>query len=275
MQKCLICSSSMSWSFAKDFNGVGLSSVNYWRCGNCGFVISKTHADMSAKEWEEHNRYCHGAYQATDCNADDPRWLSRLRSQARVLDDCIRIGLLRADGNRVDYACGDGKLAELLGAHGHRLEKYDKYMRRESAGYLADSELRAGTFDLVITTSVFEHLFRRADFDAVNELAGSKGVMGVHTLVCERVPEDPSWFYLQPPHCAFHTNASMSLLFRQWGYKVSIYNVDAQLWLWFREDAGVRLIVEDANARGEGHCAYHFKEGFMDFWKQRNVTRSD
>jgi hypothetical protein len=273
MQTCLICCSGMTWSFAKDFHGFGLSRVEYWRCGACGFVISKTHAEMSAEEWEEHNRHCHGAYQATDSNPDDPRWQARLRSQARVLNDCIRLGLLRADGNRVDYACGDGKLSDLVATYGHRLQKYDKYMSRESAGYLADDELRSGLFDFVITTSVFEHLSSRADFDAINALVGRKGVMGVHTLVCERVPEDPSWFYLQPPHCAFHTNASMSLLFRQWGYKASIYNVDAQLWLWVRDDAGIRSIVEYANARGEGHCAYHFKEGFMDYWKQGDVTR--
>lgn len=275
MQECLICKSSMAWSFAKDFFSCGLSRVDYWRCGHCGFVISKTHADMSPAEWAAHNQICHSTYQATDFNADDPRWLPRMQSQAHVIDDCIKIGLLSADGSLLDYACGDGKLSDLVKASGHQLKKYDRYMQMQSADYLSDDELPPATFDFVITTSVFEHFTEREHFDAVDSLVSKSGVLGLHTLVCERVPEDASWFYLQPPHCAFHTNKSMSLLFEQWNYKVSVYNLEARLWLWFRDEAGVESIVNKANARGAGHCVYHFKKGFMDYWKQLRVTRSD
>ena len=38
------------------------------------------------------------------------------------------------------------------------------------------------------------------------------GAFGMHTLVAERVPSDPAWFYLEPPHCAFFSNAAMARL---------------------------------------------------------------
>jgi hypothetical protein len=246
----------MAWAFSKRFDSYGLTSVDYWRCSNCGFVISGTHADMSQTEWEDLNRSCHQSYQGSDCNPGDPRWLSRLSSQARVIDDCVQVGLLRSDVDWVDYACGDGKLSELVAQSGHHLQKYDKYMAHHD-GYLSDAELAAGSFGFVITTSVFEHLTKRQEFDAIASLVSDTGVMGVHTLVREAIPQDPTWFYLQPPHCAFHTNRSMEHLFRQWGYSSSIYHVESRLWLWFKTD--VRDRVDQSK--------YVYKKGFVDYWK--------
>ena len=124
-----------------------------------------------------------------------------------------------------------------------------------------------GVFDFVITTSVFEHFTRREQFDFVQALVSKNGVLGVHTLVCENVPADPRWFYLNPVHCAFHTNRSMEILFRQWGYACSVYNVDAQLWLWFKNDPqDVEAAIGRANLRAGG-LYYVFKRGFVDYWK--------
>ena len=124
-----------------------------------------------------------------------------------------------------------------------------------------------------MTTSVFEHLTRREQFDAIHALAAPQGVLAMHTLVCEAVPEDPDWFYLAPAHCAFHTNRSMALLFGQWGYTCSVYSVAAQLWLWFRRDAdAIERSVDHANQR-LGKPRYAFKRGFMDYWKSSPLRR--
>src|SRR5690606_14867309 len=48
---CLICHSDLSYFFTKTFNELDLGAVDYHRCGNCGFTISKTHFDMSDEEW--------------------------------------------------------------------------------------------------------------------------------------------------------------------------------------------------------------------------------
>ena len=179
------------------------------------------------------------------------------------------------DGGRwLDYACGDGKLSEiLLGDHGRRLLRYERYMESRE-GYLGESELQSGSFDLVVTTSVFEHLTRREHFDSIAALVGPQGVLGIHTLVCEEVPEDPMWFYMNPVHCAFHTNRSMELLLGQWGYTCSVYNVEAKLWLCFKGDPReIRERVGEANRRLQ-RLSCVFKEGFVDYWKGSPLRRA-
>ncbi len=264
--ECVICNGRMSYSFSKTFNAFGLATADYWRCGNCGFTMSKTHADMTGEEWSALNRGYHSTYQGKDFNTDDPRWVERLQTQATVLGDAARIGLLDGNGKWVDYACGDGKLADLLKNEGCTLRKYDRYMARHGE-YLEDKDLAPRKFDFVITTSVFEHFTLRKQFDAVESLVAENGVLGLHTLVCETVPADPAWFYLLPVHCAFHTNKSMSLLFEQWGYRASVYNVDARLWLWFKQPlSDLPARIERANQRPTGPT-YILKNGFVDYWK--------
>jgi len=261
----------MRFYFSKKFALPELDAADYWRCEGCGFVLSRTHLEMSATEWERLNHAAHVRYQGTDVDPGDPRWRSRLEAQARVLDDAAAHGLISSGGRWLDYACGDGKLPDLLGArYGRELQKYDRYMARDAEGgtaYLGEAELIAGGFDLVVTTSVFEHLTRREQFNAIHALVAPEGVLATHTLVCEAVPEDPGWFYLVPAHCAFHTNRSMALLFGQWGYSASVYSVEAQLWLWFRGNPdAIESLVSRANRRPEGP-RYEFKRGFMDYWK--------
>jgi hypothetical protein len=101
----------------------------------------------------------------------------------------------------------------------------------------------------------------------VDALVSKDGVLGIHTLVCEEVPRDPDWFYLLPVHCTFHTNRSMEILFRQWGYRCSVYSASAQLWFWFKNGPGeVEAAVRRANRRANAP-SYVFKLGFVDYWK--------
>ncbi len=270
---CLICAASMRFYFSKKFVLPELDAADYWRCEGCGFVLSRTHLEMSAAAWERLNHAAHAIYQGGESDPGDPRWRSRLEAQASVLVDAASIGLIQAGRRWLDYACGDGKLTDLLQArHGRELHKYDRYMG-QGGDYLKEVDLTACGFDLVVTTSVFEHLTRREQCDAIHALAAPQGVLAMHTLVCEAVPEDPDWFYLAPAHCAFHTNRSMALLFGQWGYTCSVYSVAAQLWLWFRRDAdAIERSVDHANQR-LGKPRYAFKRGFMDYWKSSPLRR--
>lgn len=272
---CLICNGNSRFSFAKEFGFHGLDRVEYWCCDFCGFTLSRTHADLAPSEWERLNLKSHSGYFGTESDPGDPRWRTRLRAQADLLDDAASIGLLKPDGRWLDYACGDGKLASLVqDVHGRELLKYDRYLSRDS-DYLSDDALKVRGFDLVVTTSVFEHLWQRGQFDMVHALVSDRGVLGIHTLVCETVPRDPAWFYLASVHCAFHTNRSMALLFSQWGYTCSVYGVEAQLWLWFKADPGhIESIVRAANARGGSKPAYVFKRGFVDYWKGSPMQRN-
>lgn len=263
---CLICGGRTRYFFSKTFNVFQLGEVDYWRCEECGFTISKTHAEMTPDDWFLLNKQYHAAYQGSEQNPDDPRWIKRLTNQAEVLSDAAQVGVLSSGGRWLDYACGDGRLSQSLQSLGHTLLKFDPYMAR-GIDYLAESALTPGTFDLVLTTSVFEHFTRRQQFDSVEALVARGGVLGLHTLVCERVPCDPTWFYLLPVHCAFHTNESMNRLFKQWGYAWSVYNVVSRLWLWFKPPClELPERVASANRRPNAP-SYILKDGFVDFWK--------
>ncbi len=263
---CEICGGAAHFDFAKRFDSFGLTEVEYWRCESCGFVLSRTHAEMSAPDWVRMNALCHAAYQGTEDNPLDPRWKSRLAAQAGFIAASASGGLIDPAGRWLDFGCGDGSLSELLSStHGLDLGKYDSYMAGDE-GYLDAAALQPGGFDFVITTSVFEHLTRRDQWDRIEALVSPHGAFAVHTLVAERVPSDPDWFYLQPPHCAFFSNAAMARLFDDWGYRCSIYSVEASLWVWFRSDPDEVLEkLQPLNHAGLGPVV--FKPGFADYWK--------
>ena len=266
--KCLICENQMHYSFSKWFKQPLLEEVEYWKCQNCGFVASKTHLEMSDGKWERINVDFHGSYHGTEACPEDLQWVQRLHTQAAVIADLNRLGLLPSEPGWVDFGCGDGKLSGILfQEHGLKLQKFDRY--EENAEYLTDSEIMKARFGFVVTTSVFEHLRSRQALDDIESLVGKDGVMGLHTLVAEEVPSSPEWFYLLPVHCAFYTNKSMQLLFEQWRYTASIYHVDSRLWFWFKSGAEkVERIINEANAAaGRERFYYHFKYGFMDYWK--------
>jgi hypothetical protein len=265
--KCIICNAPMAFFLSRYFGIYGLDGVDYWKCQACGFVISKTHLELSEPDWMRLNTEYHRSYQGLDFNPDDERWISRLHAQADVISDLARIGILDSRTKWLDFACGDGKLSSFLKSkHGLTLLKYDRYMPAQP-GFLSDRDMVFERFDFVITTSVFEHLTKREDFDYIGSLVSEEGIMGLHTLVCESIPCDPSWFYFVPVHCAFHTNKSMSILFSQWGYGVSIYNVESRMWLWFKSRCKeTQAIIEKANERLTGP-KYIYKKGFVDYWK--------
>ncbi len=111
---CLVCSSPMNLFFLKEFKSYGLDQVQYWRCESCGFTISKTHADLSAEEWQELNVQYHSTYQGKGHNPDDHRWIERLHTLPDILAVLSRIGLLDKTGRWVDFVTGDGRLSTIL-----------------------------------------------------------------------------------------------------------------------------------------------------------------
>lgn len=258
----------MHFYFHKSFSDPRLGNVEYWQCAHCGFVLSKTHADLSDREWANINETFHKAYHGTESCPEDAHWVQRLGIQAAVIADLKGIGLIPVNQPWLDYGCGDGKLSDILrNKYGLKMLKFDH--EKGNSQYLSEHELLRSSYGFVITTSVLEHLRNRKALDAIEALIAPDGMMGIHTLVAEKVPAAADWFYLLPVHCAFHTNKSMQLLFDQWGYASSIYHVDARLWIWFKTSpALVEKIVKEANARpGREKFSYHFRQGFMDYWK--------
>lgn len=263
--KCIICGGSTEAYFTKDFLGRhGLGRVEYVRCGACGFVQSKTHLEMSDGEWGALNRAYH-SYHGSQTNADDHRWVDRLQLQADVIAQAAEAGLLPRSAPWVDHGCGDGKLSALLEARGLPTLKYEAYPPAGAQGYLTAAEFAARKYDLVISTSVFEHVRSLASLDEIAERVSASGVLAVHTMVCETVPRDASWFYLIAVHCALFSNESMRRLFMRWGYVASLYQLESRLWFWFKHDSPA--LAEFARRSQAGGTVFHYKAGFMDYWK--------
>ena len=121
----------------------------------------------------------------------------------------------------------------MLKSEGIEVLKFERYMPQHGSGYVGEEALNE-KFSMVINTSVFEH---GREIEALDEIAGlvdSSGVLGLHVMVRDVIPCDPTWFYLLPVHCAFYSNRSMEILFDRWGFASSIYHVPSRMWFWFR-----------------------------------------
>ena len=265
---CFVCGARMEPFLKKEFHMERLGTCEYVKCSSCGMVVSKTHYEMGKGEWQALNHECHAMYQGSDSNVFDPHWVERLNLQARVLADCLREGILPAGCRAVDYGCGDGKLADLVNdlAGNPVLDKYDEYMGISREGYVQKQDLEGKAYDLVVTCSVFEHLLGAQDVERIFSLLKPTGTFALHTMVCEEIPCDTDWFYYLPVHCTFYTNEAMGRLFRTYGFRGCAYQVEARLWLFFRDlERWHRLRDVSGSLPGTWEMA----EGFVDYWKQK------
>jgi 2-polyprenyl-3-methyl-5-hydroxy-6-metoxy-1,4-benzoquinol methylase len=171
------------------------------------------------------------------------------------------IGLLPKQPSWLDYGCGEGELAQLLGEQNIRVACYDRYWQKNH--YLSKSQLVPGRYPVVINTALFEHLRNRTEIDAIIKLTAEDGIFVLHTLVRGEIPKDPSWFYLLPVHTIFYTNQAMRILFHESGFQSSLYAVDSRLWLWFRSSRS-KLLKRYPGLASEQN--WKFSDGFMAYW---------
>lgn len=268
---CIICNSKAEYYFTKTYSEdpydqmmSDIGTVEYFRCQNCGFVFSKTHFDLSSKQWKKLNSQFHHYFEKSG---------DKLINQPPYLEMAMMIRILGAEGiinieNMIDYAAGYGTLSKLLEKYFQiRLLIFDPYIQNGGKSRYIDRE-NLKTYKTVINSAMFEHILSRKDLDRVNDLVDSDGCLIIHTLVCESVPNDPDWFYLQPPvHTAFHTNKSMGLLMEEWGYHSSIYCPKSKCWVLLRRhSADINEHISVLNEELQSNWFY-YKEGFMDYWK--------
>lgn len=269
--KCMICESKTSYYFSKQYSEAYMREsmggrVDYQRCDVCGFVASRTHAEMSDKVWAELNFQFHHQHEKSGLESDinQPPYIE----QALMLALLGENKLINLD-SMIDFAAGYGSLSQMLSKYFRiELPVYDPYVVSGDGGvkYLNPSEL--GRYDTVINSAMFEHVRCRDDLNRVHDLVSHDGCMIIHTLVCERVPNDPEWFYLRPPvHSAFHTNMSMEILMEQWGFKSSIYSPKSKCWVLFREEVGALQNRISAINSELQQPWFYCKKGFVDYWK--------
>ncbi len=270
---CMICGGESRHSFVKTYRP-GLANeylaheftVEYRTCRACGFTFSATHQEMSAAEWESLNyRFHHHIEQNPNARTfNQPPYPEQVFAVAALVKNSL-IG----PGDILDFASGYGSMAKLLSTYfGIDILLYDPYVQESNGMPYVGSPSPAG-YDMVINSAMFEHVRSREELDQVASLVGESGCLMLHTLVCESVPVDPDWFYLNPiVHCAFHTNRSMQLLMDEWGFNSSIYSLPARSWWLFRRepeniDDSLRMINESFARDWFLH-----QRGFLDYWKE-------
>lgn len=268
--RCIVCDSPTEPFFTKKFSILHLESVEYVRCSHCGCVLAKTIIELSQEQWEAVNHCVHGAYQGSDANLVDPRWLQRLQRQAEAIAALYDEGIIAKDAAALDYGGGDGKLVAMLAGKGIHFSLYDKYMSRAHADssrlhYLSESAIAERTFDVVANCSVLEHVRSNSELAGIFALLQKNtGLFALHTLICEEVPQDPDWFYLLAGHTTLYTNAGMRHLYQRQGFKCCFYAVEAQMWF-FSHDPCALTRTRESGPRLPGTWLY--SESFIDYWK--------
>ena len=202
---------------------------------------------------------------------------TRIGNQPPYADQALALTILKKNNiididDALDYAAGYGTLSNFLLKYlDTRLNIFDRYVRMENENNLYIDEASLRKYRLVVNSAMFEHVLDRHALNEVNSLVADDGVLMLHTVVCERIPKDPDWFYFTPVvHTAFHTNKSMGLLMEQWGYAASIYSPQAKSWFLFKKQhpqlSGLEEKISGIN--GEVQTKYfHYKAGFVDYWK--------
>ncbi|WP_369410420.1 methyltransferase domain-containing protein [Neiella litorisoli] len=262
--KCLICDTHMHYYFSKQFDEYELGKVDYCKCPHCGFCASQSHFELSPNDWNQLNQAYHSKSHYAEDNPHNRN--QRYFNQSLMLSLMTKQGLINR-GDWLDWGCGVGAVSQLLNDYFDlKLSTYDKYFTPH-INAIDETALLPRQFDLVVNTAVFEHVRDRDTLDEIESYVSDKGCFAIHTLVPENVPQDPNWMYLIPVHCAFHTNKSMALLMKDWGYQCSVYNQHSKMWVLFREPAAeVQPRVEQLN-HALGWQYLHFKNGFMDYWQ--------
>lgn len=270
--RCVICNSKSEYYFSKTYIEYPfdefmkeIGTVDYFKCIRCGFVLSKTHAEINEKKWNRLNQLFHQYNENSTKmkNINQPPYAE----QAIMLSLLGRNKIINID-SMIDYAAGYGTLSFLLSKYYDlELSIFDPYVQAGNTDkYIDQSELKS--FKTVINSAMFEHILNREDLERVNDIVDSDGCLIIHTVICENVPDDPDWFYLRPPvHTAFHTNKSMEILMNQWGYRSSIYCPKSKCWVLLKK--GIEEIEKtlfEINRELQSNWFY-YKNGFLDYWK--------
>lgn len=266
---CIICNSKSGFFFKKEFDGIFktmISVAEYFKCKNCGFTFSPTIFELNEVEFSKLNTVFHLYVEdpLIEKNANQPPYIE----QATMLNVLEKNKLIDMNCS-LDFAGGYGTLNKIYKKYFNRSPFliYDPYMQDLNDNeYITKDNLKQ--YNTVFNSAIFEHITCRETIDEINSCVTENGVLIIHTVVCENIPNDSNWFYINPVHCAFHTNKSMEILMKQWDYKWSLYCPSAKSWVLFKTDySNQGKIIEEINKEVQAKYLYFKTSGFVNFWK--------
>jgi SAM-dependent methyltransferase len=201
-QKCILCNSDMVFPF------IIKNKRSFFRCGNCEliFLPKKYHLPRA----DEISRY--RLHENT------------LSNQGYVNMFLEKISIIKKYCHGIysvlDYGCGpEPVLAELLRKEGFECDIYDPYFFHE----LSESEK---TYDLVISTEVFEH-FRDLLYDLhkISSHLKPGGYLAIMTSFHDSVADLESWWYMsETTHICFFSNRTFEYIADNFGFEIVYKN---------------------------------------------------
>ena len=268
---CIICNHDTSFFFTKNYEGklkALITGSDYYKCKNCGFTFSPTIYSLKKETFAKLNIDFHKDLEEIliEKNINQPPYLE----QATMLNVLEKNKLIEIK-NALDFAGGYGTLNKILMKYNNcfSFSIYDPYMQDLNNGYnLYITKDNLKQYDTVLASAIFEHVTCRETLEEINSCVSEHGVLIVHTVICENIPNDSNWFYINPVHCSFHTNMSMKILMKQWNYNWSIYCPIAKSWILFKDEYKRQgEIVEEINKEFQTKYLHYAKKGFVDYWK--------
>jgi hypothetical protein len=268
--KCIICDGETSFFLKKQWEKpfkVFLKEADFYKCNNCGFTFSKTLFEMDFTKWEELNNHFHTYIENPDNLklVNQPPYLE----QASMLNLLIKNNIIDSK-SMIDFGSGMGTLAIILKKYFDvKMPLYDPFIQSsEERGLLYLNKEEIKNKKVVFNSALFEHIISREDIEQINNCVSDDGVLIIHTVICENIPKDPKWFYIEPPvHSALHTNRSMIILMSQLGYISSLYCPTAKCWILFRQESSALSDKIELINKELQRDYFYFKNGFVDYWK--------
>ncbi len=197
-QKCILCNSGSV--FPIESSKPSRQARRFMRCPVCGLIFVPGEYHLSPQD--EAARY--RLHENT------------LTNEGYVSMFLEKIALIHrycpGAHTALDYGCGtEPVLAQLLRREGFDCDVYDPYFF---------PVLPAGSYDLVISTEVFEH-FRdvRAELCKIRSLLNPGGFLAITTSFYDSAGDFGDWWYISDPtHVCFFSTCTFGWIEKEFGF---------------------------------------------------------
>ena len=204
--KCILCdnSSVLPLTFTKTYKKLGKRC--YFHCPECDLVFVPERFHLSPDDEEARYMLHHNTI-------SNEGYVEMFREKITLVHQyCPGITSV------LDYGCGhEPVLTELLKRDEYDCDRYDLYFH---------PEFPEGSYDLVISTEVFEH-FRdvRSEINKISSLINPGGFLAVMTSFHYAIDHFEDWWYhSDPTHICFFSFRTFDWISKQFGFEIIYTN---------------------------------------------------
>lgn len=182
------------------------SNIKYYHCKDCEYIFKDTSYYKSIKDQKSR-------YDLHTNSEEDQGYIDYFN---RFLD-FIKPYLHSDISSALDFGCGRSKLlCSLLSKYNIDCSSYDPI-------YHPDGMEFGKTYDLILSTEVFEHLHDpKSVFSKLSEMLNNKGILAIQTQFhANNIYEFKNWYYHKDEtHIVFFRPQTFHVLAKEFGFKV-------------------------------------------------------